>query len=277
MPVLNSSTIDAINTALARPLLGGPSSVIRSLDDCAAHREAAPTFFEYCERMFDRRKVPFLEQVLARCVWAPHAQQLSFFKHGTRQTAYEFIVPDTVRTERCTVGTWSVFRTGPLRTTGGDDWSAAIMLRALDPTYGAARKISISQYLLGSSLATGELVGYPPIHQHHFHLEESGSPPFGAIVGHGDDQCLDAEGGLNCAIQTMPDGYATFARVPLDVYHEFNDVRPANSPALHTYSTVALQLTKAGSAPSRPFEQSRRACRPVHAHSCAAVTVAFVR
>jgi hypothetical protein len=38
---------------------------------------------------------------------------------------------------------------------------------------GASRRFAVTESFLGSLSADGHVLGYPPIHQHHFHFEDS--------------------------------------------------------------------------------------------------------
>jgi|EP00966_Prymnesium_polylepis_P334297 hypothetical protein len=74
-------------------------------------------------------------------------------------------------------GVWHFTRVEPFSTTGGDSWTAfqtyhdAYWRHDNDRTF-----LSVSDHVLGSVDASGELIGYPPIHQHHFHYSHTGSP-----------------------------------------------------------------------------------------------------
>ena len=56
---------------------------------------------------------------------------------------------------------------------------------------------AISAYGLGN--VGMNLLGYPPIHQHHFHFGHNFND---LMSNHGDGQCVADEGGAACLIKT---------------------------------------------------------------------------
>ena len=63
---------------------------------------------------------------------------------------------------------------------------------------GISDPVVITGYYLGSVAASSgsQLLGFPPIHNHHFHVYDSFSHSGGSfeLVAHGDDQCLAGAG-----------------------------------------------------------------------------------
>jgi len=128
--------------------------------------------------------------------------------------------------------------------------------------------VAISEYMLGAISPSGRLLGYPPIHAHHLHIEEGrpasdtgpsppGSPPdwlasaYGALVAHGDEQCLEGSNGVGCLIKRAVPGYATMLRLPLAITVDQQDVRANGSAPLRWYTFLALK--------GRPRDGSRKA------------------
>merc|ERR1719160_1782416 len=58
---------------------------------------------------------------------------------------------------------------------------------------------------------------------------------------HGDYQCKESEGGLQCLIEGLPGGYAKLVDGPLSVDGEMNDVRAPNSPEIEWYVLVGAR------------------------------------
>lgn len=99
-------------------------------------------------------------------------------------------------------------------------------------------------YFLGVVSDPGmQILGYPPLHIHHFHVERIGSNVAeGGFITHGDDQCLPVDGGgVNCLIRVMPNGYAQYQKLPLHVSAEINDVRAAGASPLRWWIAWAFQ------------------------------------
>lgn len=123
------------------------------------------------------------------------------------------------------------------------------------------RLFAVRESYLGTMLPTGRLNGYPPIHSHHFHIEEDEGIPsrasLGAMIAHGDDQCLDADNGVGCVIRRAPPGHATVMKLPLHAYTDLNDVRVAGSAPLQWYMVVAMR--------GRPHDGSFRSMMQVRA------------
>ena len=134
---------------------------------------------------------------------------------------------------------------GPFYTAGGFSWTSvsAFFVDDLD-IYGGNDFLAVDKYILGNIDATKKLLGYPPIHQHHFHLFDNGNPQgFGGQHSyHGDWQCTRDEGGIGCALNSAPPGYAFFLRKRIGLWSEFNDVRPTGSPTLESAILVSFKV-----------------------------------
>jgi len=177
------------------------------------------------------------------------------------------------------LGRYEIYRIGPFNTTGGKDWTSIQTtdmfcndapgeprddipqadydalctdvtkftdfgkdLHWPDPNN---KVFAIREYVLATMFPNNTVAGYPPLHQHHYHLEETlqpGDEEFrNAVITHGDDQCLQSTGGDNCFIFRMIPGYATMMRAPLRVTADFNDVRPKDSPSLQWYALISVR------------------------------------
>jgi len=150
-------------------------------------------------------------------------------------------------TKACAAQGWQLFRHGPFVSTGGYSWMGAIYMldeEALGPyaTLSDGDHVhAFESYAIGNVDATGALVGYPPIHQHHFHLFGSANAGMMLSNNHGDSQCSEAEGGVSCYVKSAPTGTAYFFRSRLGAISEFNDVRSNGSEPLSTFVLVALK------------------------------------
>ena len=233
-----------------------------------------------CSSQFDLQKQQSLETLLGLCSWQSLpiiAAPLSAIKQGPTRASVSPVDRTRVRLERCspapasaTESTWEFHRIGPFNTTGGYDWTS-VALPAL-PSERASRqgrpseaRVAVAEYALGSVSTAGRLLPYPPIHQHHFHVEESGSAVFaGALITHGDDQCLAAEGGVACIVRRLPPGYAQLLHTPLSVNVDVNDVRAANSAPRTHWLLIAVRGTSLTAADHRLDSSARvAALRPL--------------
>jgi len=122
---------------------------------------------------------------------------------------------------------------------------------------------AFTAYYLGSIDHESQIVGYPPIHQHHFHFgyiqagptlavpREYGSflarngydiaSPSELMGNHGEDQCHQNESGPRCTVRSAPEGFAYFQQSPLAAVNTFNDVRPLHSHPFKTWQVIAVK------------------------------------
>jgi len=151
----------------------------------------------------------------------------------------------TLHKELCSsVQGWTAYRIGPFINLGGFDWTGLVSTIAPQriPFYRSNRFHAFSQYALGNIDKKKNLIGYPPIHQHHFHLGGSGALMLQAMNNHGDNQCADSEGGVKCLVRHAPDGMAWMLRDPVFATSEYNDVRPRGATPLTSWIFWAFKL-----------------------------------
>ena len=107
---------------------------------------------------------------------------------------------------------------------------------------------------LGSTSTEGKLLAYPPLHQHHFHVEEYKADWFaGGLIAHGDDQCHAHAGGVACLVHRHAPGHVQRVTTPLSVDADVNDVRAAGSPPLTHWAVVALKSIREVPPSSEPL------------------------
>lgn len=167
-----------------------------------------------------------------------------------------------------------VQRVGPFESTGGYDWwqigwTNVGLLK--DILAHHPEGVDIINYIISPVDENGERIGHPPIHVHHVHvIPQPGVRTRNIMRGicvrssgfalqtldeifmerncynsslffeqHGDYQCKDEDGGLDCLLG----GDHNHRRITqaLDVEGEINDVRPADSPPLKWYFQVAFE------------------------------------
>ena len=189
---------------------------------------------------------------------------------------YDDITRDFLRrpsppTSTCTRGLWRMMRIGPFHTFGGTLWPSILgLMRTPSPWLPPPRPdgtFAFGSYVFGSTDEQGRLLGYPPIHQHHFHfgyafanpmlgpkpwnahLRQRGVPspalPPESMAIHGENQCARDEGGVLCYVHSAPEGYAYLERSPLGFTNSFNDVRPTRSVMFRSWQIAALKLHSA--------------------------------
>ena len=141
------------------------------------------------------------------------------------------------------------FKVGPLTSTGGYDWwqlSGAISLYTFNTS---ATTISVAGFSVTfHDNATGELLGIPPILDHHtafvIYLPDTNQYlPIG--LGAGDGQCHDEVKGWPCLYHDWTELGASFpmwTALGLDMIAR--DVRPADSEPLTWYMNISVTLIK---------------------------------
>ena len=155
----------------------------------------------------------------------------------------------TIRAQACEVregnGVWHFTRVGPFSTRGGYSWTGVTTVH--DESMHAQWRVShegraslfVGDHVLGSADASGDLLGYPPIHQHHWHYFHASDLGRDFLSVHGDQDCPGRDGAY-CTLVEYPNGSA-FELVPqLGIVAEFNDVRPSGAPPLDWYAFGGL-------------------------------------
>ena len=142
-------------------------------------------------------------------------------------------------------GVWQFQRIGPFSTRGGNSWTSVVT--AHDESLHSQWHVShegraslfVGDYVLGTADASGDLIGYPPLHQHHWHYFHASDFRRDFLAVHGDNTCPGRDGAY-CMFVEYPNGSA-FELVPqLGMQAEFNDVRPSGSPPLEWYAFAGL-------------------------------------
>lgn len=184
--------------------------------------------------------------------------ELVFVAEGSDLDHLKEIANTTVEAKTCEVpegnGVWHFTRIGPFFTTGGYSWTSVwsrhdeSMHSQWRVAHDGSAALSVSDHIVGSSNARGDLIGYPPIHQHHFHYGDASTPLIrDTLNAHGDGQCLGSPG-VYCFLSEYPNDVA-FELVPqIMIYAEFNDVRKSGSPPLEWYAFGGIFIHK----PSHP-------------------------
>ena len=169
--------------------------------------------------------------------------------------------PDLPPTSFGTSGTWLFFKLGSFDTTGGSTWSR--MMLTLSPELTARfedsnGELSIGDHILGATLADGDLLNDPPLHQHHFHFFFESNPWRQVLNVHGDSECFGNQG-TYCLLKEYPEGIAFHTRPELGIAADMIDVRPANAERLPWYAFAGIQLRSPGASRqplTRPIRQS---------------------
>ena len=194
-------------------------------------------------KVYDKSGYSELSSTLPKCEWSQADGE--FLGHTWDQKeiwAQPAILEDpdgsknlSISSERCLKNSWSAFRFGPFITTGGDSWTrfTGHLSRDALPFYRGPL-IALSHVFLGSVNSSGSAIGYPPLHQHHWHFDPQ-HMLWEDVSNHGESQCSSSEGGVGCYLKVAPDGYAFFFRIPIVLSNDFNDVRPMGSGPLQSW------------------------------------------
>ena len=185
-----------------------------------------------------------------------------------------------IETSFCSDDTWIAWKIGPFASRGGSFWSSFNVLYNSDPlhlprTAPGGGRYAFSGHAFGSIDARSSLIGYPPVHQHHFHFgyafslppysgpsvyprrfteaykARTGSSPPEAMSTHGDHNCLDAQGGVDCIVVVLPDDMAFVEKGPLGAMNSFIDVRSEGAAQMETWQLMALKLPNVTSLSQR--------------------------
>jgi len=144
-------------------------------------------------------------------------------------------------------------------------------------------RLCLNAYVARAIDEAGTPIGYPPIHMHHAHLNPDGNPylwafsfnikqviraalaisymnpwrPLSAIEEggrviadkridqmHGDMQCPDDMGGMNCTIHRLPNSYGICFTRSFFTDAMLQDMRAPNSPVLNLWYETALRVSK---------------------------------
>jgi len=182
--------------------------------------------------------------LVSNCTWSFSANDTQFvFAQSQFERHWDsFMPPESFRSEVCRYGDVYAFRVGPFATSGGFSWNA-VAASFVSSTFPAFRPqlFGVSAYLIGNTDGVGSIIGYPPIHQHHFHLYGSGDDSQ-IMNNHGDNQCLERSGGAMCLEHRLPAGFAYIIHSPVGFHTEFNDVRSMNTSVMVSWVVVAMRF-----------------------------------
>lgn len=178
---------------------------------------------------------------MARCKWKrDHSLvqlQLSCMDTRSEDCEGDAKLLQTLWTDTCRADGWLAFRTGPYVTHGDYSWTTLIASfnGSLVPYHGIPNLHAFSQYALGNIDESNSLIGYPPIHQHHYHAFGSYDFSLADMNNHGDNQCHSEDGGVQCLVRKAPSGTAWIMRDGMGVATQFNDVRPPPQDSLTSF------------------------------------------
>jgi len=221
-PLINEKlNYNEFSTAIQPQLPSCRSQPFRSSDSCGTYRR---TDFEDFQTTF------------GRCEWQNGEDKIT-----TLQSTHWFDAVDA-RLQYCDADGWIMFKVGPFDTIGGYDWTTynAWILKGAIPIYRRGL-LAFSKAFMGNVNEYGEFLGYPPLHQHHFHVVPAGVFFWDELQNHADGQCHKDHGGVGCMLRRAPGGFAYFSEEPVGVSTEFNDVRPNGSLSLTSWVVVALR------------------------------------
>lgn len=149
------------------------------------------------------------------------------YKLDTKTAPKHSFMASTCDTRLADGSTWTVARIGPFKTTGGYDWAQI----GWDNLWDLRSKLKmfpdgiyVTDQFSGPVTKDGERIGNPPIHVHHIHIGPAPGvrqrsefyeclvnqmgcyDPTRVLEHHGDYQCYPEDGGLDCLVESTPDG-----------------------------------------------------------------------
>lgn len=248
----------------------GPSLMVLNASGCPTQSARQSQLYRStCLDLLDSTsRQERLEFELSSCMWKPYRAWPWYFEashtngHSLGKHAEPLKQPyDGAHAQTCTSSSnisepWTMFRVGPFETYGGYDWSSISVFpfRVAETDAAPLAKngaLPVAEYFLGSTSPEGMLLGYPPLHQHHFHLESLAQVDpldsvriglWPSLITHGDDQCMASSGGVGCLIRRIPNRHAQYISMPFLLYADNNDVRPLGSAPLQHYFTLAMRI-----------------------------------
>lgn len=232
--------------------------------------------------------------------WVPENRHLygSTSSWGNpKKFTFDAVEPYSMRAATCTAPTpdprtgeqsqWTVTRIGPMRTHGGYDWVQI----GWDDVWGMRAILDqhpdgvfVMEQYMSPVFANGTRIEYPPIHIHHMHMGPSPYvrqrfdpiecllkntncfDPSRTFETHGDYTCPNDQGGMDCRVESMPEGYAQLVTVPLGIEGELNDVRAPGSPELEWYWEVGARWMPKN-AKTAAEADSTKGYRPLSLHN----------
>lgn len=143
------------------------------------------------------------------------------------------------------------WRLGPLTGRGGFDYSWVPVSSLFVPPAGGS--FVVAAYAVSVD-ASSNVIGLPPIHNHHSHLFVQGDDdpdlpnwwrkPL--LLNHQDSACPRTRGGDACFTYRLPHGHAMRVTESVDFASVYNDVRPASSEPLSYWIEVGVAVKDGG-------------------------------
>jgi len=176
------------------------------------------------------------------------AQLAAVYAAGARKVGPQPLLSKVCHTPPDGAGKiWAVQRLGPFVGTGGFDWHFMSARDALSITKGLdLQPVSIDTLLSVPIDGSGELLGFPPIHNHHSHVFIPDDGPFrgSMLLAHQDSTCTGHEG-WKCSMLHFPEEHGIILNGPrpLSLNILLNDVRPSGSKPLQFFFELAVRFS----------------------------------
>ena len=209
--------VSSWNAPFRNEALFGASQHLLKKNSCASLPEGT-AYREMCSNVFDEQKRFQFESQLTVCeehrLWSAAGGKFSIV-HERADKSRDTSTNEPWQSCVDVKSGWVVYRSPLLVSTGGYDWWHFNGER-LDPRVELTQAnhshdgttFAVHEYFLGTANNEGVILGYPPVHEHHFHIEDAlTKSAYDEVVTHGDDECLLASGGTNCNIRRFPSGY----------------------------------------------------------------------
>ena len=205
-----------------------------------------------------------------RCKWksGPVSDLLEGFKATHSETMDVYLnfrgkdVSDDFFLNECEVretsqydDVWVIQRVGPFKGVGGFDWHEF----EWRDSFRLKEKLKENPVVyitgkMGAAVdAQGDILGFPPIHNHHIHINENhNDDKIHKVLAqtHGDSQCSEDHGGKACLLEAYPRPYGFEQTVDLYIDGELNVARDSERVAndfggeeLEFYLEAAIRIT----------------------------------
>jgi len=137
--------------------------------------------------------------------------------------------------------TWKITRLGPFNSSGGIDWHGIHFHDLFQSSM--YRQLYIDQMLSFPIDLDMHPISYPPLHNHHSQVRETGElHPHYILLNHQDSTCDISLGGMLCNMVTFPNGTSLVSRSSIDIDALFQDVRPAHAQMMNFSLLVAIRI-----------------------------------
>jgi len=205
-----------------------------------------------------RTKMPLLHRIgkdfarlLLSCTFMQEEQVLYYYNHGEHLTTMMKNVvqrkpkptPMPTCLIRSGIHTWKIAKFGVYNGTGNYDWHT-LEAEISTPTNYMTGSFNIPI----SSDKVSQPIGLPPLQIHHLGVWVVPNMPMSAGMFGGigsEQQCASEDGGMDCLLFTLPQGYGVPLQHAVRINTMVNDVRPKPTKVLKFNFQMAIRFADA--------------------------------